>query len=239
MSKPIIAITPQYDSDNDKIWIRPLYEKCITLSGGIPLLLPLFADKSDLEVALNLVQGVLFTGGPDITPFIFNEEAIEGCGNISPERDKLEKDVYDIAFDKKLPILGICRGMQAVNVFSGGDIFQDINSQIDFDVKLKHCQEFKGSIPVHYVDVRENSLLYEILGDKKIKVNSFHHQAVRKLGNGFKIVGISSDGIIEAIEMENYKFLLGVQWHPELMLENGEYSLNIFKAFIEACRGLK
>ncbi|MGB8453146.1 MAG: gamma-glutamyl-gamma-aminobutyrate hydrolase family protein [Anaerocolumna sp.] len=235
MSKPLIGLTPQYDYDADRIWIGPNYLEAIRTAGGIPLLLPLHIEKKDLKEVVNLCDGFLFTGGPDIDPFRFGEETIRQCGVVVPERDKMEEDLFHIAMEADKPILGICRGIQILNVFLGGTLYQDITAQFPADLSLAHSQPSGRSVLSHSVLVKEETLLHDILSKDYIKVNSFHHQGIKDIAPSLKVAGVSADSLIEAVYLPEHKFFLGVQWHPEHLFRTNEDALIVFKAFVNAC----
>lgn len=179
-------------------------------------------------------DGFLFTGGPDVSPFAFDEETIQGCGIINESRDELELPLFRLVYAAKKPVLAICRGIQVMNIALGGDIYQDIASQ--YPTTLQHSQESQAHIPVHSVTVKENSLLYTITGKDTLRVNSFHHQAVRRLADGLCMAAAAPDGIIEAIYAPSHPFALGVQWHPERMTARDDSSQKLFETFVNSCR---
>jgi putative glutamine amidotransferase len=232
--KPIIGVTPQYDIENDRIKIEPSYFQAIKKSGGVPILLPLHNDTKDLEELLSCLDGILFSGGPDVNPLYFNEEAIPECGSVVKERDLMELSLLPLVMQKQLPILAICRGIQTVNIALGGDIYQDIKAQTECQVKIMHYQKAKSSTTIHKVQIVKDTLLERILHKDVSLVNSFHHQVVRNLGKELTVAATSSDGLIEAVTMENYPFFLGVQWHPEELYEVEEDAQRIFHEFIAA-----
>ncbi len=235
MKKPIIGLTPQYDYERNRVWIGPNYLDAIQTAGGIPILLPLSIDKDELAVAAKICDGFLFTGGPDISPFRFQEETIQQCGVVVPERDKMEEDLFSIAMESDKPILGICRGIQVLNVFLGGTLYQDISAQLVSDLQLAHSQSSGNSVLSHSVVIEKKSLLYPIISKEYIQVNSFHHQAIKDLAPSLKVAGVSPDSLIEAVYLPEKKFFLGVQWHPEHLFRSNEDAYNIFNAFVNAC----
>lgn len=159
------------------------------------------------------------------------------CGNVSMARDTMELSLLKIAMEAGKPVLGICRGAQMINVGLGGDIYQDIPSQAETGFPIAHKQPYSCSLPSHHVNVRRDTLLYEIAeGKPEIAVNSSHHQAVRRIAPCLIASGHAPDGIIEALEMPDYPYLLALQWHPEYMWQTDAVSANIFKHFVDACR---
>jgi putative glutamine amidotransferase len=236
MKKPIIGLTPQYDYEKNRVWVGPNYLEAIYVSGGIPIMLPLHTDKESLETAASICDGFLFTGGPDISPFRYEEETMAQCGVVVPERDKMEEDLFSSIIDTNKPVLGICRGMQIMNVFLGGTLYQDISAQLPTPVQLAHSQTSGNSVVSHNVIVEKGSLLHNINPKDCIQVNSFHHQAIKDLAPCLKTAGKSTDSLIEAIYHPHKKFFLGVQWHPEHLFKINEDADNLFKEFIKACK---
>jgi len=235
MKKPIIGLTPQYDYERNRVWIGPNYLDAIRTAGGIPILLPLNVNKEELAVAANICDGFLFTGGPDISPFRFQEETIRQCGVVVPERDNMEEDLFTLAMESDKPILGICRGIQVLNVFLGGTLYQDIPAQLDSAFQLAHSQPSGNSVLSHSVKIENDSLLYQIVSKEYMQVNSFHHQAIKGLAPSLLIAATAPDLLIESVYLPEKKFFLGVQWHPEHLFSSNEDALNIFKAFVNAC----
>ncbi|MDD4495718.1 MAG: gamma-glutamyl-gamma-aminobutyrate hydrolase family protein, partial [Eubacteriales bacterium] len=181
------------------------------------------------------IDGLYATGGHDIDPTLFGEEPHPGLGTVIPARDQSEIKLIKKMMEMKKPILGVCRGGQILNIASGGDMYQDINSQIDKQL-LQHRQKAPVEHMSHYVHVEKDSLLYRITGEEKFKINSYHHQANRNVSKGFQVSGKASDGIVEAIESKELPFVLGLQWHPEATtLIDDQPSVKIFEAFIHAC----
>jgi len=236
MKHPIIGVTPHYDYENSRVCIANNYLEAIRFGGGVPLLMPLMADTNELRTAANVCDGFLYTGGPDINPFRFGEETLRGCGAVYPERDRMEEELFHIAMENNKPVLGICRGIQVLNVFLGGTLYQDIDSQYTSDLLISHSQKSGRTVLSHSVIVEQNSLLFNILGKDYIQVNSFHHQAIKDIAPALQIAGISSDNLIEAVYHPNHKFFLAVQWHPEHLYAVNEDAAKVFIAFINACR---
>lgn len=232
--KPVIALTPYHNTEKDEVYMRPAYLEAIRAAGGIPVILPLEADEEDLKNLAGHVDGILFTGGPDVHPFYFGEETQRFCGNVSRKRDSMELSLLKISMELKKPILGICRGVQLLNIGLGGDIYQDINSQFKEDFPIAHTQPFGYDIPSHTVKIAPETLLFKIAQSEEIRVNSMHHQAVRKIAPNLVASGFAPGGLIEAIELPGYPFFLGVQWHPEYLWEQDPAARRIFEMFVNA-----
>lgn len=235
MKKPVIGVIPQYEAEKDRIKIEGAYFRAIKALGGVPFLFPLFNDAKDLDDLLAISDGFLYTGGPDVHPKFFNEEIIPECGVILPDRDKLELELFPRIYKAKKPVLGICRGIQTMNIALGGSIYQDIKAQMQNSNLLAHFQKSHDTVETHTVKIQKGTLLYDILNKDEIEVNSFHHQSVKNLGNQLQIAASSSDGVIEAITGTDHPFFLGVQWHPEYLYEKNEDAAKVFEAFIQAC----
>lgn len=236
MKKPVIGITPIHNLENGDIAQRPTYFNAIAAAGAIPLLLPLKGTKEDWAQLVSLCDGFLFSGGPDISPLLYGENTRMHCGNASPARDTMELALFDAAFQAKKPILGICRGIQLINVALGGNLYQDIPSQAERTLPVAHSQPGSFQRPSHYVTVKEGTKLAEILKNHlRLEVNSMHHQAILNPAEGLVINAQADDGIIEGVELPDYPFLLGVQWHPEYLFADDENAAALFSAFVAAC----
>lgn len=247
--KPIIGITANYSYD-DKIgeitrlgglrqeWqlLANDYVKSIEKAGGIPVIIPIYSTLSNIESVINILDGILFSGGNDIDPNHYNEKFSNKIGSIVPERDMQELTLMKkILFKTNIPILGICRGHQLLNVACGGNLYQDmISEELEDHFFLSSPMNYT----VHTVDIQDSSKFKEIFLSNKIHVNSYHHQAVRQLGKNLVATAYDDKGVIEAIELksDNNRFILGVQWHPETLVDKHESHLNIFKSFIKACK---
>lgn len=236
MKKPFIGLTPSHDLTTDHLAMNHTYLNAIAHAGAIPLVLPLKASKEDLAAITEQMDGILFIGGPDIHPFRYQEQTHIQCGAASLVRDELELALLSIAMEQKKPILGICRGIQLLNVGLGGTLYQDLKTQWKEEFPIAHQQPFKGSVTSHYVDVVPDTLLSSIVKEPKIQVNSFHHQAVKDLAPGLRVSAYAPNQLIEAIELPDYPFFLGVQWHPEILFGNNEAAKKLFVAFVDACR---
>ena len=231
--KPIIGITAFVD-DNLSSQLNAAYSKSVIEAGGIPLIIPIGVEQDVAEI-LALTDGLLLSGGHDIHPFRFEAEPSPTIGKVHPARDAVEVALIEEAITRKMPIFGICRGLQILNVALGGTLYQDIDSEYASTKLLQHAQQSGRTVATHYVQMAANNLLMDIIGQEKIAVNSLHHQAVNRLADQCKIAATSSDGIVEAMVYEELPFCLAVQWHPEELATVGdEHAQRLFSAFIEA-----
>jgi len=222
--KPVIAIVRSsniiYHLCADFEYVRAL-RKC-----GADVKFVKNADE-----ALNC-DGILFTGGNDITPSFYGEERTDKCGKTNTKRDKTEKEIFHEFYKTNKPIFGICRGMQFVNVCLGGNIYQDIT-----DIqKEKHKDSAKMFNSYHNVKIGKESLLSDIFGREEITVNSTHHQAVKTLGENLKTAAVSHDGFIESYESTSHLFCVGVQWHPEHIFRKDNLQKKLIEKFVKSCK---
>jgi len=236
--KTIIGINCGYSTvsdDNDLYYkLHNKYIEAILLAGGLPLLIPFFGTERDYIRLISKIDGLLLSGGPDINPKRWKEKIHPKTNIVHPDKERSDFILTKLALKYNLPILGICYGMQLINVVCGGTLYQHIP---DLRNKMELCKEHLNVDPpsntTHKIQIIQNSCLSKILG-KEGQVNSFHHQAVKNLGRDLRPVATAKDGIIEAIESTKYKFIVGVQWHPERMLHD-KYQAAIFKGFIKIC----
>lgn len=236
MRKPVIGVMPLWDTQKESIWMLPGYLEGIAQGGGIGIVLPLGCDRRDVEQLVERCDGFLFTGGHDVDPALYQETKQPYCQEICPERDRLEGWVLQEALGQDKPVFGICRGLQFLNVATGGSLYQDIPAQRAGTDSDFHNQAPPYSRGVHRVFVERDSPLHTILGKEEIVVNSLHHQAIKELSPKLRAAAISEDGMIEAAFMCEKKFVLGVQWHPEYNYNTDEGSAKLFSAFVAACR---
>ncbi|MBB6450417.1 putative glutamine amidotransferase [Geomicrobium halophilum] len=233
--EPIIGITTNL-RDEQMISLHQDNVTSILQSGGVPFVLPNVLQTEKIEKMVEAIDGLLVTGGGDIDPTLFGEEPHPELREISPLRDRFEMEIIQACLDKDIPILALCRGCQMLNIAAGGDMYQDIYTQKTNQL-LQHQQRAPRSHGSHYIEVNEGSKLAKIVESTRYKVNSFHHQAVRSMAEGFKVVGTASDGVIEAFESERHSFVIGVEWHPENMaIAEDVYSKRLFNAFVKAAQ---
>jgi putative glutamine amidotransferase len=241
---PIIGITATLKEDADAVAERPLgrfvradldYVEGVTGAGGVPVVLPPTGNEGAAESVLHSLDGLLLSGGSDLDPGYYGEEPLPELGITLPERDAFEMALVGQALRRGMPVFGICRGMQVLNVALGGTLYQDLPSQWERDV-LKHRQDTPKWQPTHEVRVTNGSYMAEVMGREMVKVNSYHHQGVKDLAQGLVATGYSSDGVVEAVEAENLseRWLLGVQWHAEAMRGAGPQQESLFEAHVSA-----
>lgn len=196
---------------------------------SLPFIFPI-ADPDLAGDYIRQVDGLLLTGGQDLSPSIYNEEPHQRLGAVFPERDRFEMALVHEAWRQNKPILGICRGMQLLNVVFGGSLYQDLS---DFPSSIKHLQQAQPDTGTHSVVFSRTSWLSKIYG-KEQRVNSYHHQGIKQLSQSFSAVGWSPDGLIEAIEsIDTHKKIVAVQWHPEWMIEKRPEMQTLFEAFVQ------
>lgn len=225
-----IAIDTPYFAGCKRLKLYDDYVNSVIKAGAIPMVIPVVTDRDILEQQLDIIDGLIISGGYDIDPLRYNEEQHPLLQKIFPERDEFEFILAKLAMEKEIPVLGICRGHQVLNVLNGGTLYQDIS--LKGGEILKHVQSTHGSVVSHKINIAKDSKLYNILGESAL-VNSLHHLAIKDLAPGFNVIATSSDGVIEAIERKNGSFAMGVQWHPEILVNKNEDMLNIFKYFIK------
>ena len=209
--KPIIGLTGNFDEQTCKL--KDGYYKSVLRAGGVPVIIPPLADTDAIINTLEHIDGLLLTGGGDYNPLYAGEEPSPKLGGVNAERDLPELLITQLAYNRQIPMLGICRGIQTLAMALGGKVMQDISDV----AQIRHSQDADRSEPTHTVTVEPDSTLYNIYKEDKLFVNSFHHQAVSDPGERFRVTGRSSDGIIESMESCEFKSILGVQWHPECL----------------------
>lgn len=211
-------------------YVNQDYVESVLRAGGIPLIIPFNEDMEVTKEMVKKVDGLILSGGHDVDPKNYNEEPLLKIGEIFPKRDTFDITLYKTAVELKKPILGICRGFQIINVINGGNLYQDL-SYASF-VKIRHDQVDNPTVATHSVELKDGTFLKEILGEET-RVNSFHHQILKDVAEGFKVVAKSPDGVVEAIEkITDDMFVIGVQWHPEMLSQSRIDMQNVFNNFI-------
>lgn len=232
--RPVIGITGNYD--NATCTLAEGYYQSVLQAGGIPFIIPPFEQTDNLKDVLDRIDGLIFSGGGDINPLLLNEQPVKELHSVCHVRDVQELLLARLAADRQIPMLGICKGIQIISAALGGELYQDIYTQMQEGTRIKHSQELDRKYPSHTVNIVAGSILHTLFRNETIAVNSFHHQAVKTPPPGFRVSAMSEDGVVEAIESSEYKSVIGVQWHPECLEEspasNGDRSTPLFRWLI-------
>lgn len=248
--KPLIGITTYLVKDRelnekryrglpgqDMLMSTMDYSRCIEKAGGIPVTIPVIDNDEYIDELANKLDGFLFAGGPDINPIKYNQAFKKGLGLINPERDDFEFKLLEKVLKKDKPIFGICRGFQLINVFFGGSLHQDIYEQKLTTLEHVGIMGPKYSY-CHKVTLSDESMIFKAFNKNTIYVNSFHHQVVDKIGDGLVETTWAEDGIVEGFEHKDFSFVVGVQWHPEMMAEVHEEQLSVFQLLINKTKNI-
>lgn len=216
------------------------YMKAVSQAGGIPFLIPLNLPETSLRTLYDLAEGIILTGGGDVEPSLYNHEPHPTQGDVQSDRDKEEITVVHWAAADGKPLLGICRGIQVIAVAAGGTLIQDIPSQMPEATLHQYHYNNEHSHPedylAHDVELTPTSRLAKALQVSHVWTNSLHHQAIQSVPVPWQIMGRSTDGVVEVVEHTEHPFLIGVQWHPEVLVAKHESARQIFTAFIQACQ---
>lgn len=231
--KRVIGLIPLVDDERASYWMLPGYMEGIEAAGGLAMMLPLTTDREDIERLCALCDGFLLTGGHDVSPEVYGAARTAACGACSPRRDAMERAVLDYALAADEPVLGICRGIQFINAALGGTLYQDLPTE--HPSKTEHHQNPPYDVPVHGVRILEGTPLRTLLEAEALRVNSYHHQAIRTLAPCLTPMAVSEDGLIEAVCLPEKRFVWGVQWHPEFAYRSDASARKIFSAFVCAC----
>ena len=214
--RPLIGITGNLGAKGCEL--AEGYFQSVLKAGGIPVVIPPFEDHEAILSMLDRLDGILLSGGGDLNPLYMGKEPIPQLHNVCPQRDRQELLLIRLAYNRQIPMLGICRGIQMLTVALGGDLYQDIEAEYDDAVHIKHDQDMPREYPSHTIAISEGSVLHEIMDADTLAVNSFHHQAIKSPGDKLRVVARAADGVIEAVESTEYKAVMGVQWHPECFI---------------------
>lgn len=234
-NKPVIGVTPLVDCERESLWMLPGYFEGIKQAGGVPLMLPLTTNAEVIEQLLLMCDGLLITGGQDVTGERYgceDKEVLALIGQTAPELDCMEDLLLKSALELDIPVFGICRGIQFINAYFGGTLWQDLPAQ--FTTEVDHHGKPDHHKTVHNVEVLKGTPLAAYVGAGELAVTSYHHQAVRDVAPGLQVMAVSEDGLVEAVCYPAARFLWAVQWHPELNFETDRASRQIFEAFVDA-----
>ncbi len=243
MNKPIIGVTPDFNAGDrtdmggkePTYFLRARYMKAIENAGGIPVVLPLLSNKDSWRQVVAHVHGLLVTGsGSDLAPEFYGERQRHKFARMSRERATMELGVAKAAYRADVPTLGICGGMQSINVALGGTLYQDIPAQLK--TPIDHLPAYSATNTTHAIHIAPGSLLRRIAGKARVDVNSSHHQSVKTVAPNLLRTAVAPDGVIEAIEAPDRTFILGVQWHPEFLYDRDPIQRRLFSALIRAAR---
>ena len=229
--RPIIGVVPLADIQRDSLWMVPGYLEGVTAAGGLPVMLPLTGDGAVIEQISEEISGLLMTGGQDVDPRVYGQAKTDGCGEICAARDVMESELLGRMLELDKPVLGICRGIQFINAYLGGTLYQDLEAQRPSGAGHRMSPPYDRY--AHSVSVEKGTVLREIFGGSA-EVNSYHHQGVDSLAKGLAAAAFAPDGLIEAVERPASRFVVAVQWHPEWLYRVDHRQLALFEAFVEA-----
>lgn len=228
--KKVVGVMPLYDDEKKSYWMLPGYMKMLEAENAIPLMLPLTSQTDELEYFLDICGGFLLTGGHDVSPSVYHDEKKPWCGLCCKTRDDMEQFILTKAVEMDKSVLGICRGIQFMNACYGGTLYQDLPTE--HTSSIEHHMQPPYDREAHQVAILNGTPLHDILRKEKIGVNSYHHQAIKKLSPSFQKMAVAEDKLIEGVYMPAHKFVVGVQWHPEFSYEVDENSRKLIHAFV-------
>lgn len=233
--RPLIGIPCQGNlrSAYRRFCVGQSYCRALEMAGGAPVLIPLLHDEQALMDIYQRLDGLLLAGGGDIAPHHFRQVRMAKVSYVDPPRDRIEMLLVRRAVEDDLPLLAICRGIQVLNVALGGTLYQDIPSQIPHALRHNFHPDHPRNHLGHEVEIKQGTRLMDILGSTRVGVNSFHHQAVKEAPPILPAVALAPDGVIEAVEAQGKQFILGVQWHPEELVEDDPKMQHLFEVFVE------
>ena len=231
MSRPLIGITTRLDLAPNTFYLRRYYAEAIAAAGGDPIYIPLIPDENYLRSLGARLQGLMLSGSDsDVDPNYYGEEPHQKLGDVIEERDRTDLLLLQFAEERNLPVLGICFGAQSLTVSRGGSLIQDIHSQVPSALKHSQGQTYK---PIHHIRIEADSRLAQLAGAELARVNTSHHQAIKELGRNLRVTARAHDGIVECVEdTRPERWVLGVQWHPEMGWEKDDLSQAIFQKFV-------
>lgn len=236
---PLIGVSGNLNKEEYLVSVHCDYLDPILAENAVPLVLPVRMDGAQYAACLARMDGLLLTGGNDLSPDLYGETPVPALDEVSPLRDEQERGLLMEALRLHMPVLGICRGIQAINAALGGTLIQDIPSQHTPPAGvglIQHFQKRLGRYACHAVEVAAGSPLADVVGSGALQVNSFHHQAVKAVAPSLRACAVSPDGVVEAVCGTGGGFLLGVQWHPERMTATHPHAKALFRAFADAAR---
>lgn len=235
--RPLIGITERLNAENT-FYLRRYYAEAVEAADGVAVHIPLIPKREYLAALGDRLDGLVLSGSnSDLDPAFYGEEPHPKLGPVVPERDETDLILLEIAEARAMPVLGICFGMQPLNVSRGGSLVQDIETQVVNPIK--HEQGQVANRPSHGIKIEADSLLAQLAGGETARVNSSHHQAVKDIGRNLRVIARAADGVAEAvIDTRGDRFVLGVQWHPEIGWQRDRLSQAIFGKFIEVAEAV-
>lgn len=232
MKKTLIGVLPLVDPERNSFWMHPGYLHGIEQAGGLPVVLPMTMEEASLKQMVETMDGFLFTSGQDVSPELYGEAKGPHCGQCLPQRDEMEIKLLEMVLGADKPMLGICRGLQLLNVAMGGKLYQHLSTERPSDIE--HFQSPPYDVPTHKVRVGIGSPLHWGLGVEELNVTSYHHQGIRELAPSLTPMAWAEDGLVEAACLPTVRFAWAVQWNPELTYQTDEDSRDLFKALVKA-----
>ena len=237
MSLPLIGITAsrkEGEAGQTHWYATPFsYIQAVQRAGGIPVLIPPVFSREQIPTLLERLDGVLITGGGDLDPALYQGEEHPRVYGIEPERDSMEIHLVRMALEASMPLLGICRGVQVMNVALGGTLYTDLADQMPGALKHDYFPGYPRNTLAHAVQVHPQSLLARVLGGTQFEVNSLHHQGIRSVAPSLRVTAHAPDGLVEGVEVDGHPFAVGVQWHPEWLQEYAPQQA-LFSAFVQS-----
>ncbi len=224
--RPLIGVTGVYVPNGDYPKVVSSYTRAVREAGGVPVILPVIEDEALIGEYVRVLDGLLLTGGDDVPPEAYGEKPLPQTRTISPKRHRFEKAMVEAWLPTRKPIMGVCRGLQQINVVCGGTLVQDIPTQVG--TRVMHRKP-------HMVNIEPGTKLQSLLAGKQVQVNSRHHQAAKDVGRNLRVAARSADGVIEALEFTDGRWGMLVQWHPE-SISDPQHRKTIYGAFVRACR---
>lgn len=237
-SAPRILLSALWDGKLKSYWMLPAYTELLLKLGAEPFILPLGYKAETLGEVLQDFDGLLLCGGDDLNPTLYGEEPHPELGTFYEPRDTQELELFKAAAEMKMPVFGICRGLQLINAALGGTLYQDIPSQ--FPTKINHHMEAPYDVPAHKILLKEGGLLAGLTGEGSLEVNSCHHQAIKELAEPLCCEAAAEDGLCEAVAGKDPDhYIAAVQWHPEFMYKNADHSAEILGSFVDAAEAYR
>ncbi len=232
MARPIIGVSGTFLEEKQQMLLRETYTNAVLEAGGLPFILPTVSDEAVISALLDQIDGLLLSGGGDVDPAHYGEQRVPDCGEPNARRDEFELRITKMAKDRRMPIFGICRGVQVLCVVYGGKLIQDIPSVCGIPLE-KHRQPEPFNLLWHEIQLAKDGLLTRITGLTRAMTNSMHHQAIAIPGGTLVVEATADDGIIEAVSDRENAAVFGVQFHPEFLTENSDFAKDLFAYFVK------